>query len=74
MNNPPNRAVPLALLGGEQIEEAGQPQCDSGRVRRGPELVEHKCIGSSDADIASVNDLQEVQGDQMMPHLPKEVG
>jgi hypothetical protein len=33
--------------------------------------VEHKCIGSSDADVASVNALQEVQRDQMMPDLPK---
>src|SRR5262249_5028735 len=62
------------LLGGEQIEEASQPQRDSGRIRRDPELVEYETIGSSYADVASVNALQEVQRDEMVLDLPKEVG
>jgi hypothetical protein len=66
--------MPLAIPGDEQIEEAGQPQWDSRRVRRGPELVKHKCIGSAHADVASVNALQEVQRDEMMPDLPNAVG
>jgi hypothetical protein len=70
----PNRPIPLAILDGEQIEESGQPQWDSSRVRRDPELVEHETIGSSRADVASVNSLQELQRDEMMLDLSKEVG
>jgi hypothetical protein len=59
---------------GNADEESGQPQWDSSRVRRDPELVEHETIGSSSADVASVNSLQELQRDEMMLDLSKEVG
>src|SRR5579863_3116152 len=58
----------------EEADEAGDPERGGGEIGADPELIAEEAVGAAFADVADMDVVQEGVGDEVVVHLPDQVG